>query len=70
MIVVSFFTKKVPRDQLGGLTWSTLNEPPVLQAAAPESDNGDDLEKAKDADLSHDAFEVMKRGNEKGMKCI
>ena len=32
MFVVSIFTKKIPRDQLGGLTWSTIDEPPLAQS--------------------------------------
>ena len=32
MVTVSLFTKKIPRDQLGGLTWSTIDEPPLAQS--------------------------------------
>ena len=36
MIVVSFFTKRIPRDELGGRTWSTINEPPIAHGAIGE----------------------------------
>lgn len=36
MAVVSFFTKPVPRHQLGGLTWSTINDPPMACGAIGE----------------------------------
>ena len=36
MVVVSFFTKKIPREELGGLTWSTINEPPISHGAIGE----------------------------------
>lgn len=36
MVVVSFFTKKVPRDELGGLTWPTINDPPISHGAIGE----------------------------------
>ncbi|XP_031566572.1 sodium/glucose cotransporter 5-like [Actinia tenebrosa] len=36
MAVVSFFTKPVPRNELGGLTWSTINEPPIACGAIGE----------------------------------
>lgn len=32
MVVVSFFTEKIPRDELGGLTWQTINDPPLAQS--------------------------------------
>ena len=36
MVVVSFFTKRIPRDELGGLTWPTINEPPLSHGAIGE----------------------------------
>ncbi|KAK3743610.1 hypothetical protein QZH41_002974, partial [Actinostola sp. cb2023] len=36
MTVVSFFTKPVPRNELGGLTWSTINDPPIACGAIGE----------------------------------
>jgi len=36
MTVVSFFTKPVPREELGGLTWSTINDPPLACGAIGE----------------------------------
>lgn len=36
MVVVSFFTKKIPREELGGLTWSTINDPPISHGAIGE----------------------------------
>ena len=33
MVVVSLFTKRIPRDELGGLTWPTINEPPLAHGA-------------------------------------
>lgn len=32
MVVVSFFTEPVPLEELGGLTWKTINDPPVAQS--------------------------------------
>lgn len=36
MVVVSLFTKRIPRDELGGLTWPTINEPPLAHGAIGE----------------------------------
>ena len=36
MVVVSLFTKKIPQDELGGLTWPTINEPPISHGAIGE----------------------------------
>lgn len=38
MVAVSLFTKKIPRDELGGLTWPTINEPPISHGAIGEGD--------------------------------
>ena len=32
MVLVSFFSERIPRDELGGLTWSTIDEPPLAQS--------------------------------------
>ena len=36
MVVVSYFTEKIPRSELGGLTWSTINDPPISHGAIGE----------------------------------
>jgi hypothetical protein len=36
MVVVSLFTSKVPREELGGLTWPTINDPPISHGAIGE----------------------------------
>lgn len=36
MVVVSLFTKRIPRDELGGLTWPTINERPISHGAIGE----------------------------------
>ena len=36
MVVVSVFTEKIPRSELGGLTWSTISEPPISHGAIGE----------------------------------
>ena len=36
MVVVSLFTKRIPRDELGGLTWPTINELPLAHGAIGE----------------------------------
>ncbi|XP_031565943.1 sodium/glucose cotransporter 5-like [Actinia tenebrosa] len=33
---VSLFTSKVPREELGGLTWPTINDPPISHGAIGE----------------------------------
>jgi len=35
-VVVSMFTTKVPREELGGLTWPTINERPISHGAIGE----------------------------------
>jgi len=37
MVVVSLFTKEIPRDELGGLTWPTINDPPLSHGAIGEN---------------------------------
>ena len=44
MVVVSLFTKKIPREELGGLTWPTINDPPISFGAIGEAE---DAEKAE-----------------------
>ncbi|EDO46199.1 predicted protein [Nematostella vectensis] len=36
MVIVSLFTKPVPREELGGLTWPTINDPPISHDALGE----------------------------------
>ena len=47
MVVVSLFTKRIPRDELGGLTWPTINEPPISHGAIGEDVEKEDTEKAE-----------------------
>lgn len=44
MVVVSLFTKKIPRDELGGLTWPTINEPPISFGSIGEADEAEKVE--------------------------
>ena len=44
MVVVSLFTKKVPRDELGGLTWPTINERPIAHGAIGEDEDPEKVE--------------------------
>ncbi|XP_022806468.1 sodium/glucose cotransporter 5-like [Stylophora pistillata] len=44
MVVVSLFTKKIPRDELGGLTWPTINEPPISFGSIGEADEAEKME--------------------------
>ena len=39
MVVVSLFTKKIPRDELGGLTWPTIKERPIAHGAIGEGED-------------------------------
>ena len=57
MVVVSFFTKKVPRSELGGLTWSTINEPPISFGAIGEAH---DPEKGASG-VSHEDVELINK---------
>lgn len=50
MVVVSYFTKKIPRSELGGLTWSTINEPPISHGAIGEEH---DAEKVENGRVTH-----------------
>jgi len=61
MAVVSFFTKKIPRNELGGLTWSTINDPPISHGAIGEHYDHDD-EKAENGMVSHpEALELLEK---------
>ena len=51
MVVVSLFTKKIPRDELGGLTWPTINERPISHGAIGEGDDPDDPGKAENGTM-------------------
>lgn len=44
MVVVSLFTKKIPREELDGLTWSTINEPPISHGAIGEEAENESVE--------------------------
>lgn len=63
MVVVSFFTKKVPRDELGGLTWPTINDPPISHGAIGEEAECERIENgnARVAGNS-DGIELLKKG--------
>lgn len=51
MVVVSFFTKRIPRDELGGLTWPTINEPPISHGAIGENVEKENIEKAEKGNI-------------------
>ena len=59
MVVVSFFTKKVPLDELGGLTWSTIGNPPISHGAIGEVDI--DEVKAENGTVHHEAIELLEK---------
>ena len=61
MVVVSFFTEKVPRNQLGGLTWSTINEPPISHHAIGE----ENLETSGGM-TGHDGMQLLENGQGAG----
>lgn len=62
MIVVSFFTKKIPRSELGGLTWSTINEAPIAFGAIGEHH---DHQKVENGTLSsNEAVELIEKNGE------
>jgi len=59
MVVVSLFTKKIPRDELGGLTWPTINERPIAQGAIGEHD---DPEKVENGTMAHtEGIELLEK---------
>lgn len=51
MVVVSFFTKRIPREELGGLTWPTINDPPISHGAIGENVESENIEKTKNGDI-------------------
>ena len=51
MVVVSLLTKRIPRDELGGLTWPTINEPPISHGAIGENVEKDNTEKTEKGDM-------------------
>lgn len=59
MVVVSFFTKKVPLDELGGLTWSTIGNPPISHGAIGEVDI--DEVKAENGTVHHETIELLEK---------
>ena len=61
MVVVSFFTEKVPRERLGGLTWSTINEPPLNHGDIGEMDEG-----GGDGEKHGDDFPMLENGGKTG----
>ena len=60
MVVVSLFTKEIPRDELGGLTWSTIDEPPLAQSPT-------DMDEAERARASHEAMSENPTSHENGV---
>ena len=62
MVVVSFFTKKIPRSELGGLTWSTINEAPIAFGAIGEHH---DHQKVENGTISGtEAMELIEKNGE------
>jgi len=58
MVVVSFFTKKVPLNELGGLTWKTIRDPPISHGAIGEIDCA---EKAENGGVHTEALELLEK---------
>lgn len=58
MVVVSFFTKKVPLNELGGLTWKTISDPPISHGAIGEIDCA---EKAENGGVHTEALELLEK---------
>lgn len=58
MVVVSFFTKKVPLNELGGLTWKTIADPPISHGAIGEIDCA---EKAENGGIHTEALELLEK---------
>ena len=63
MVVVSLFTEKIPLKELGGLTWSTINDPPISHGAIGEAhDHGDPSAKAENGTVTnHEAVELLEK---------
>ena len=51
MVVVSFFTKEIPRGELGGLTWPTINDPPIAHGAIGENAEKENDEKTENGEI-------------------
>jgi len=51
MVVVSFFTKEISRDELGGLTWPTINDPPIAHGAIGENVAKENDEKTENREI-------------------
>lgn len=67
MSVVSFFTKAVPRNELGGLTWSTINDPPMACGAIGEEGIEPDPERAANGTVrptNPDAVQLLEMKDE------
>ena len=67
MVVVSLFTRKIPREELGGLTWPTINERPISHGAIGEEE---DTEKVENGTMLHtEGIELLEK-NGKGVHLI
>ena len=60
MVVVSLFTEKIPLRELGGLTWSTINEAPIAHGAIGELHDHDKVENG--AVANQEALELLEKG--------
>ena len=74
MVVVSLFTKKIPREELGGLTWSTINEPPISHGAIGEEAENESVEN-EDIRVAYnvrktDSVELLDKGKTPGIVSI
>ena len=59
MVVVSLFTRKIPREELGGLTWPTINERPISHGAIGEEE---DTEKVENGTMLHtEGIELLEK---------
>lgn len=65
MVVVSLFTKKIPRGELGGLTWPTINEPPISHGAIGEEDEAG---KAENGAVAVEAIELLDKNGK--IQCV
>ena len=68
MVVVSFFTKKIPRSELGGLTWSTINEAPIAFGAIGEHHDHQKIENGTIS--SNEAVELIEKNGEIPLLCV
>ena len=66
MVVVSFFTEQIPRDELGGLTWSTIDEPPLAQSPTDLDEVRGDAESGK---ARVEKIELIEDKNKPGYSC-